>query len=202
MSYAFHRYPADLIDVLELAGERVVIRPVLPQDQDLTAVFFANLSPLARQQRFLSAMRSLPPGLLARLTQVDYTSHLALVAEVFRDGRESVIAEARYAVNPDRSEAEFAVSVAEPWQGLGLARRLLETLARRAAKAGIRRLVGETLDSNERMLKLAKTAGFSITRSLDTRGLMRLQKTLAPALTALPPAAARPKAGPHLHPLA
>jgi len=190
MTYQIHRYPADLIDVVYLEGERAVIRPVLPQDQDLTAAFFGDLSPRARQQRFLSAMRSLPPGLLERLTQVDYTSHLALVAEVFRDGRERVIAEARYAVGWDRSEAEFAIAVAEPWQGLGLARRLLETLGRRAAEAGIRRLVGETLDTNERMLKFAQRAGFSITRSLDTRGLMRLQKTLAPALGALPPAAA------------
>jgi GNAT superfamily N-acetyltransferase len=190
MTYEIHRYPADLIDVVNLAGERVVIRPVLPQDQDLTAAFFGGLSPLARQQRFLSAMRSLPPGLLERLTQVDYTSHLALLAEVFRDGRESVIAEARYAVGADRSEAEFAIAVAEPWQGLGLARLLLETLARRAAGAGIRRLVGQTLASNERMLKLAQRAGFSIARSLDTRGLMRLQKTLSPSLAALRAAAA------------
>jgi acetyltransferase len=188
MTYQIHRYPADLIDVVWLAGERVVIRPVLPQDRELTAAFFGDLSPLSRQQRFLSAMRALPPGLLERLTQVDYTSHLALVAEVFRDGRESVIAEARYAVGADRSEAEFAIAVAEPWQGRGLARLLLETLARQAAAAGIRRLTGETLASNERMLTLAQRAGFSIRRSLDGRGLMRLEKTLEPQTSGLPAA--------------
>ena len=33
MTYQIHRYPADLIDVVRLGdGERVVIRPVLPQD--------------------------------------------------------------------------------------------------------------------------------------------------------------------------
>jgi acetyltransferase len=188
MTYQIHRYPADLIDVVWIAGERVVIRPVLPQDRELTAAFFGDLSPLSRQQRFLSAMRALPPGLLERLTQVDYTSHLALVAEVFRDGRESVIAEARYAVGADRSEAEFAIAVAEPWQGRGLARRLLQTLARQAAAAGIRRLTGETLASNERMLTLAQRAGFSIRRSLDGRGLMRLEKTLEPQTSGLPAA--------------
>ena len=188
MTYQIHRYPADLIDVVWLAGERVVIRPVLPQDRELTAAFFGDLSPLSRQQRFLSAMRALPPGLLERLTQVDYTSHLALVAEVFRDGRESVIAEARYAVGADRSEAEFAIAVAEPWQGRGLARLLLETLARQAAAAGIRRLTGETLASNERMLTLAQRAGFAIRRSLDGRGLMRLEKTLEPQTSGLPAA--------------
>jgi GNAT superfamily N-acetyltransferase len=188
MTYQIHRYPADLIDVIRIAGERVVIRPVLPQDQELTAAFFGDLSPLSRQQRFLSAMRALPPGLLERLTQVDYTSHLALVAEVFRDGRESVIAEARYAVGADRSEAEFAIAVAEPWQGRGLARRLLQTLARQAAAAGIRRLTGETLASNERMLTLAQRAGFCIRRSLDGRGLMRLEKMLQPQTLGLPAA--------------
>jgi RimJ/RimL family protein N-acetyltransferase len=180
MTYEIHRYPADLIDVVYLGGERVVIRPILPQDEDLTSAFFGALSATARQQRFLSAMRSLPPGLVKRLTQVDYTEHLALVAEVFRDGREMVIAEARYARGQDRSEAEFAVSVAEPWQGLGLARLLLGKLVERAVFSGVRRLVGETLANNERMLKLAHSAGFAINRSLQASGMMHLEKTLAP----------------------
>jgi acetyltransferase len=179
MTYEIHRYPADLIDVVYLRGERVVIRPILPQDEDLTTAFFGGLSAAGRQQRFLSAMRSLPPGLVKRLTQVDYTEHLALVAEVFRDGRETVIAEARYARGADRSEAEFAVSVAEPWQGLGLARLLLGKLSERAALSGVRRLVGETLATNERMLNLARSAGFVITRSLEVRGVMHLEKTFA-----------------------
>ena len=38
MTYQIHRYPADLIDVVRLPGaRRVVVRPVLPQDEDLTA---------------------------------------------------------------------------------------------------------------------------------------------------------------------
>jgi GNAT superfamily N-acetyltransferase len=189
MTYQIHRYPADLIDVVILNGERVVIRPVLPQDEDLTTAFFGGLSAAARQQRFLSAMRSLPPGLVKRLTQVDYTEHLALVAEVFRDGGETVIAEARYARGADPSAAEFAVAVAEPWQGLGLARLLLGKLIERAAHSGVRRLVGETLASNERMLKLAGSAGFAISRSAEVRGLMHLEKLL-PSWSVAPPALA------------
>jgi len=180
MTYQIHRYPADLIDVVTLNGERVVIRPVLPQDEDLTTAFFGGLSAAARQQRFLSAMRSLPPGLVKRLTQVDYTEHLALVAEVFRAGRETVIAEARYARGVDHSTAEFAVAVAEPWQGLGLARLLLGKLIERATHSGVRRLVGETLASNERMLKLARAAQFAISSSPEVRGLMQLEKALPP----------------------
>src|SRR5437868_1798701 len=142
MIYQIHRYPADLIDVVRLAGgERVVVRPVLPQDEDLTVAFFRNLSAPARYDRFMTSMRELPPEMLRRFTQVDYADHLALVAEVFVDGRETVIAEARYVRRPESLDAEFAVSVAEAWQGKKLASLLLGKLACRAAAAGVQRIV-------------------------------------------------------------
>jgi RimJ/RimL family protein N-acetyltransferase len=178
MTYQIHRYPADLIDVVQLGGARVVIRPVLPQDADLTDAFFGNLSPRARHQRFLSPMRLLPPGLVERLTDIDYREHLALVAEVFADGRETVIAEARYARLPDGESAEFAISVAEAWQGQGLARLLINKLIDRAAAAGIHRIVGETLASNAAMLQLARSAQFTLQRSTDVAGLIVMTKTL------------------------
>jgi acetyltransferase len=177
--YQIHRYPAELIDVVSIAGDRVVIRPVLPQDAELTGAFFRALSAPARYDRFLSPMRELSEGLLQRFSEIDYAGHLALVAEVFVAGRERVIAEARYVRRPQPDDAaEFAIAVDEAWQGRGLARLLLAKLACRAETAGIRRLQGETLASNVRMLHLARKAGFDIAPSPDTRGLMLLDKVL------------------------
>jgi acetyltransferase len=179
MLYQIHRYPADLIDVLRLPGDqRVVIRPVLPQDAPLTDAYFHDLRAASRYDRFLGPIRALPPGLLAHLTHVDYSDHLALVAEVFADGRETVIAEARYARGPDKTAAEFAVSVADAWQGKGLARLLLGKLAGRAVAAGVTRFHGETLASNGRMLHLARKAGFASRPSPDVAGLVLLEKLL------------------------
>jgi acetyltransferase len=179
MTYQIHRYPAELIDVVRLGGgERVVIRPVLPQDEDLTTAFFRDLSAPARYDRFMTSMRELPAELMRRFTQVDYADHLALVAEVFAEGRETVIAEARYVRRPDSLDAEFAVSVAECWQGKKLASLLLDKLACRAAAAGVRRIVGETLASNAKMISLARKAGFTIIPSPEVRGLMLLEKAL------------------------
>jgi acetyltransferase len=179
MLYEIHRYPADMIDVVHLSGdERVVIRPVLPQDEDLTGAFFRDLPAASRYGRFLAPMRNLPPDLLARFTHVDYADHLALVAEVFAEGRETVIAEARYVRNEDRSSAEFAVSVADAWQGKGLASLMLAKLACRAAAEGVTRLHGETLAGNDGMLHIARKAGFRIHPSLDSRGLMVMEKVL------------------------
>jgi acetyltransferase len=179
MLYQIHRYPADLIDVIRLGnGQRVVIRPVLPQDRELTDAFFRNLTGPSRYDRFMTPMRELPPELIDRFTQIDYSAHVALVAEVFVAGRETVVAEARY-VRTDADSAEFAVSVAEPWQGKGLASLMLRKLACSAAAAGVRRLVGETLASNTKMLSLARKAGFAVAVSPDVAGLMLLEKHLA-----------------------
>lgn len=180
MLYQIHRYPAELIDVLRLkGGRRLVIRPVLPQDEDLTNEYFGSLPAPARYDRFMSPMRNLPPELVKRFTNIDYADHLALVAEVFEGGQEIVIAEARYArLASDPSAAEFAVSVAERWQGMGLASLMLCKLVCRAATAGIGRIVGETLATNAKMLHLARKAGFRITMSREVRGLMLLEKVI------------------------
>ena len=187
MLYQIHRYPAELIDVVRLAGgQRVVIRPVLPQDEGLTAAFFGNLPAPARYDRFMTPMRHLPPDLVKRFTNIDYAHHLALVAELFENGRETVVAEARYVRSPGSPVAEFAVSVADEWQGQGLASRLLGTLLCRASTAGVQRMVGETLATNDKMLHLARKAGFTVKRSPDARGVMLLEKTVEPASPGTP----------------
>jgi acetyltransferase len=164
-------------------GQRVLIRPVLPQDEGVTAAFFCNLPARARYERFLAPVRDLAPELIKRFTDVDYASHLALLAEVFADGRETVVAEARYAqAGDDPSVVEFAVSVAEDWQGRGLAGLLLAKLLCRAAGAGIERVVGETLATNARMLHLARKAGFTAKPSVEVRGVVLLEKRLDPGV--------------------
>ena len=111
---------------------------------------------------------------------MDYANHVALVAEVFVDGRETVVGEARYVRAADASSAEVSLSVAELWQGKGLAKLMLTKLERHAAAAGVRRLFSETLATNEKVLSLALKTGFVITETADADGVMRLEKTLEP----------------------
>ena len=99
---------------------------------------------------------SLPPQMLARFTQLDYDRELALVALL--DGE--FIAVGRYAPNADGDTAEFALAVADAWQGKGLGRLLLERLREEARKAGYRALYGTILQANHDMLDLAARLGF------------------------------------------
>src|SRR5262245_12971681 len=123
------------------------VRPLRRDDAERLRAFVRDLSPTSRHQRFLSSFRELPPALLERLMQVDGPEHHALIAVAIEDGREVVIGEARYALEANGA-AEFAIAVADAWQGRGLGRRLLWAIEGAARDAGIRRLFGDTLRGN------------------------------------------------------
>ena len=159
------RYPFDLVDVWHARnGERVLVRPVHPLDLELAQAFVRELSPESRYNRFHGAIKELTPGMARWATHVDYDRHMALIAVVYRDGREIEIGAARYVVRADGETAEFAVAVADAWQGQGLGARLLAGLVEIAARRGLSWMEGEILASNRGMLGLARKLGFDYRR--------------------------------------
>lgn len=164
--FRIHRYPAALIDRVPLAdGRSVLVRPVLPQDSELQQAFVRGLSTTSRYRRFHTALSELSADTLDYLTQVDYASHLALLAETFDDeGREVQVAEARYVrrLDDDHDVGDFAVAVDDAWQGLGLARYLLAALAAHARANGLRRLEGSVMADNAPMRALIRSLGWRI----------------------------------------
>ena len=181
MIYEIHRYPAELIDVVHLRdSRRVVIRPVLPQDHELLAAYFRDLSANARCNRFMHPVSEPSSALLAHFTRIDYATHVGLIAETVMERRETVIGEACFARVADPQSAEFSLSVADSWQGQGLATLLLAKLEARAAEDGIRRMIGDSLAANEAMLSLARKTGFTIANRLGARGVTHFEKALAP----------------------
>jgi acetyltransferase len=179
--------PTRLIDVVVLPdGRRVTLRPVLPQDAELQQRLVQALSPASRTRRFFAPIRELPPEWLRRMTMVDHHAHVALIAETFV-GREAVaVGEARYVVGDD-GVADFALVVADAWQGHGLGRRLLASLLDHARDAGVQRLVGEVLPDNTAMLALARALGLRVRAHPGDARLVQVVATLqAPALTPHP----------------
>jgi acetyltransferase len=95
--------------------------------------------------------------MLARFTQLDYDRELALLALA----QDQIVAVGRYAPNPDGRSAEFALTVADEWQGKGVGQALLERLVGAARAAGYEALVGNILEANREMLELAAHLGFA-----------------------------------------
>ncbi|HZM33140.1 MAG TPA: bifunctional acetate--CoA ligase family protein/GNAT family N-acetyltransferase [Burkholderiales bacterium] len=154
---AIHPYPSELEEELALRdGTRLRVRPMRPEDGELERRFFDGLSERSRYQRFMQYLPRLPEPMLARFTQLDYDRELALVCVA---GSEFV-AVGRYAPNADGITAEFALVVADAWQGKGLGRALLERLCRYAREAGYQALYGHILHANRDMLDLAARLGF------------------------------------------
>jgi acetyltransferase len=155
---AIHPYPVELEGTIRLRdGREVGVRPIRPEDAGRERRFFDRLSERSRFQRFMNYLKELPPRMLARFTQLDYDRELALVA-LWQD---EFVAVGRYAPNPDGVTAEFALTVADEWQGKGLGRALLERLCEAARAAGYHALVGRILGANRDMLELAAHVGFA-----------------------------------------
>jgi acetyltransferase len=154
---------------LALPGDRrVLVRPVRPDDAALEQAFVAALSPAARHLRFHMGVSALSDAMTRMLVQVDQRQHVALVAEGKSDlGSPMLVADARYAVTESADEADFAIVVADAWQGRGLGRALLQRLAQRARRQGLRRLRGDVLRHNHRMQTIVQGLGGRIVEPMD-----------------------------------
>ena len=156
---ALNRYPTELEGTLALRdGSTVQVRPIRPEDAALETRFIDGLSAQSRYQRFLNQMAHLPPLLLAKFTNPDYDREMALVALAPEGGE--FIGVARYAANAGGTGAEFALTVADAWQGRGLGYALLEKLIACARAAGYSALDGTILGANSEMLELVADFGF------------------------------------------
>jgi GNAT superfamily N-acetyltransferase len=73
------------------------------------------------------------------------------------------------------------VAVTDEWQGLGIARHLLEALIRTASERGLERIEGYILASNAGMLRLAGRLGFVPVPSPEGPGVRLVRRDLGDA---------------------
>ena len=161
-------------------GERVIVRPARPRDAGMIQTYIQALSPAARHNRFLGSLNELSANELYRMTHADSCARPeTLLAEKVENGGRIMIGEARYALLPAGLGCEFAVSVAEAWRRKELGTLLIGIVACRAKALGARYLAGDVFRSNEPMLKLTRTSGFTRTEPVTGAGLVRVTKDLS-----------------------
>ena len=145
-------------------GHAISIRPLRADDFEIEAEFIRGLSMETRTRRLLGGARAVTDAYVARLTRVDYPRELALAAAVMLGDRETLIGVARYAMETDGVGCEFAMVVADAWQGRGIGTHLLERLAAAARAHAIPRLSGYVLSTNATMLGFARKRGLRLQR--------------------------------------
>jgi RimJ/RimL family protein N-acetyltransferase len=137
-------------------GAQADIRPIRPDDKDALVAFVAALSWDSRYRRFLAPKAELTPGEVARLTEVDFHDHVAVVATRAGDP-DALIGVGRWVRSAeDPAAAEFAFVVADDMQGKGLGTALVSELADAARARGIRRVIATILPHNIAAHRLLK----------------------------------------------
>jgi acetyltransferase len=158
---AIHPYPSRLVrDHVLDDGTRIAIRPIRPEDAVLERAFVNSLSERSRYFRFMYALKEITLEMLSRFTQIDYDREMALIAVAGTGSGEKQVAVARYVDYRDRRGCEFAIVVADEWQGRGIATELLKQLIDTARDRRLETMEGVVLRENRDMIALARSLGF------------------------------------------
>ncbi|WP_266181353.1 GNAT family N-acetyltransferase [Dyella humicola] len=142
-------------------GRSVLVRTIRPDDLDEIKAAFDRLCSEARYTRFFTAVRAVPENIVDSTVSPAPERCIALIALSGEDPREIAVGGARCVTAPGTDICEFAVTVADDWHGLGLARRLMESLIGLARSQGFKRMEGYVLSTNASMRGLAKRLGFT-----------------------------------------
>ncbi len=165
---AIHPYPSDWVRTIVLKNDRQVeIRPVRPEDATAEAEFVQNMSSQSKYFRFMHAVNELTPEMLSRFTKIDYDREMAFVAMAYVDGHELMVGVSQYVINPDKKSCEFAVALADEWQGMGLARKLMLVLMEHVKARDLELVEGSVLRNNTAMDHLMNSLGFAKNPSED-----------------------------------
>ena len=157
-----------------LDGTTVFIRPIAPEDKGLLSAGLRALSPETAYRRFLSPKVSFSAAELRYLTEVDGHDHIAYVAVT----GSTLVAVGRV-VRVSSDTADMAIVVGDPWQGLGLGRRLAKLLAEKAAAEGVARIAGTMLADNKRAFRLMKRVGTGFEHDELSHGVREVVTRLA-----------------------
>ncbi len=165
---AIRPYPEEYTRAATTAGGLdVTLRPIKPEDEPLWHEMLDACSLESIRMRFRSLVKH-THEMATRYCFTDYDRELAIVAELqAQDGAPKLVGVGRLVADPDHRNAEYAVLVADPWQGRGLSDLLTDYCLEIARSWGIGTVYAETSPDNSRMIAVLKTHGFTVTRRVE-----------------------------------
>jgi acetyltransferase len=157
-------------------GNKIVIRPIRPEDEPLMVKFHETLSDRSVYLRYfcsLSLSRRVAHERLLRICFGDYDREMALVAEIkdAATGEHKIMGVGRLSKLHAGNEAEVAVLVSDQYQKLGLGYELLRRVVDIARDEKLREVSAEMLNDNVAMQIIMKRLGFRVRASEDLSSL-------------------------------
>ena len=162
----------------------MTLRPIRPEDEPLWHEMLEDSSQDSIRRRFRSLLKHSSHDFAIRYCFIDYDRELAIVAEHDDGERRRLLGVGRLVSDPEHIDAEFALFVADPWQGLGLGGLLTDRCLEIARTWGVRRVVAETDRDNRRMIAVMRGRDFDLKPDLregTMRGSLALGSPIEPA---------------------
>ncbi len=159
--------------------ERIDFRFLEADDVELLVAFYHRLSPATRYMRFQFPTESLPEEKIREYAEqfahTDPQREVALLAL----HREELVGVIRYVKDKAEDDnAEFAIVLRDDFQKKRLGLHLMNLLIIAARKAGLRYLYGNSVSTNQGMIRLVKRAAAHSHEIRHEGGSMYLQLNL------------------------
>jgi RimJ/RimL family protein N-acetyltransferase len=159
-------------------GCKAEIRALRPTDRDDFVAAVGHTSDRTLYRRFFTPRRRFTDAEVSSFVNVDFISHVALVAVLEERGQSRIVGAARYVViGPGRAEIAFAV--VDDHQGQGIGTALVQHLVAIARHAGLEELTADVLRENTPMLKVFEKSGVPLTKR-GSRGVVHIALRLCP----------------------
>ncbi|MBK7095544.1 MAG: bifunctional acetate--CoA ligase family protein/GNAT family N-acetyltransferase [Saprospiraceae bacterium] len=157
-------YPAEYTYHVKLLDDTdVLIRPIKPEDEPNEKEMFANFSKQTLYFRFFGYIKDITHDMLTRFTQIDYNREMALIGEITVDGKTQMIGVSRIVSDLENHTAEFAIVVADPWQGKGVGAHLMDKILEVAKRQGLKKIYASVMKANDTMVQMFKSRDFTFT---------------------------------------
>jgi acetyltransferase len=141
-------------------GVIVTLRPIECEDQTEFKEFFKALSPASVHFRFLEIIKELPNETIEKYCNLDLNQEIAIVALPM--GENKIIAIARLSLSHKEKRGEFALVIADSWQGFGLGTELVDYLIKIARDYQLEELYCTLSIDNIKMIGLAEKFGLKV----------------------------------------
>jgi ribosomal protein S18 acetylase RimI-like enzyme len=142
-------------------GRPVEIRALRPEDRAGLLAAAGRLGNESLYRRFFAVKRHFTEREIASSVNVDFVTHVALIAVVNDGEADTIVGGGRYVVT-EPGKAEVAFAIVDQYQGQGIGAALLRHLVVIARAAGLQELVAEVLADNRAMIKVFEKGGLPV----------------------------------------